>query len=417
MPASGDGRSVQWDPAARPYRERARAATFEVMPTASQDLQTLSRQARGRIDAIVDDLMDRQRREVPEFFVSDDPAYLAAIHRSTHENSELMLDAIVRSGPPAAGLPTGPRLEADLAAQHGATIDALLRTYRLGQHAMFEHLLDDVACGAFGDLARPTEALRGVTHRLYRYMETVMPLVAREFADELERLADNPQVRELRQVQAVLAGEPLLGLDYPTAGDHVAVVATGPAGQALRAVADELDVPSLALAATGGRWWAWMHTSHAAEITRRLRAQPLEHAVGVGGPCGGIGGFRLAHRQAQVAWQVAGSRGERVVLVRDAALEALALGDQDLARELVRAELGGLAAPDERAIRLRATLSTWFSERESVTATAAALNVAPRTVTYRLRRAEALLGHAIADRRAEIETALRLQRLFESPWR
>lgn len=387
------------------------------MASATQDLQMLSRQARQRIDVIVDDLMDRQRREVPEFFVSDDPAYLAAIRRSTHENSELMLDAIVRSGPPPGTLPAGPRIEADLAAQHGATVDALLRTYRLGQHALFDHLLDDIARAGATDLARPTEVLRGATHRLYLYMETVMPLVAREFSEETDRLAGNPHLRELRQVQAALAGEPLLGLDYPTEGEHVAVVATGPAGRALRAVAAHLGVAVLAIPATGGRWWAWMHTDRAEEVTARLGAAGVDHAAGVGGPCSGMGGFRLAHRQAQVAWQVARGRGERIVLVRDAALEALALGDQDLARELVRAELGGLASPDERALRLRTTLSTWFAQRESVSATAAALDVAPRTVTYRLRRAESLLGHAIADRRAEIETALRLQRLFEAPWR
>jgi DNA-binding PucR family transcriptional regulator len=40
------------------------------------------------------------------------------------------------------------------------------------------------------------------------------------------------------------------------------------------------------------------------------------------------------------------------------------------------------------------------------------LNVAPRTVSYRLRRAEDLLGHPIASRRAELEAALRLRRLF-----
>lgn len=65
-------------------------------------------------------------------------------------------------------------------------------------------------------------------------------------------------------------------------------------------------------------------------------------------------------------------------------------------------------------MRLRTTLGAWFDARESVSATAEALEIAPRTVTYRLRRAESLLGHAIAERRAEIETALRLQRLFES---
>ncbi|MBJ7328397.1 MAG: helix-turn-helix domain-containing protein [Solirubrobacteraceae bacterium] len=384
------------------------------MASATQDLQALAHQGRLRLDGIVDDLMERQRREVPEFFVTDDPAYVAAIRRSTHENSELMLDAIGRVGHVPRALGSGPRLEANLAAQHGASVDALLRTYRLGQHAMFEHVLDDIATGAYDDLARPTEALRGVTHRLYEYMEAVMPLVAREFADERERLSDSPHLQELRRVQAVLAGQPPLGLDYPTDATHVAVVATGPALAPLRSVAEALGVPLLAVTSTSDRWWAWMPAEAADEVATRLRREGLDGPAGIGGPCPGVGGFRLAHRQAQVAWQVSTARGGGVVVVRDAALEALALGDQDLARELVRAELGGLAANDERSLRLRGTLSAWFSEHESVAATAATLRVAPRTVTYRLRRAESMLGYAIADRRAELETALRLQRLFEA---
>jgi len=60
---------------------------------------------------------------------------------------------------------------------------------------------------------------------------------------------------------------------------------------------------------------------------------------------------------------------------------------------------------------LRETLEAWFRARESVTQTATALEIAPRTVSYRLRRAEALLGHPIAARRAELEAALRVERL------
>ncbi len=54
-----------------------------------------------------------------------------------------------------------------------------------------------------------------------------------------------------------------------------------------------------------------------------------------------------------------------------------------------------------------------FQAGGSAAAAAAELGVAERTVTYRLRRAEALVGRPLATRRAEIETALRLHRVFE----
>jgi DNA-binding PucR family transcriptional regulator len=78
---------------------------------------------------------------------------------------------------------------------------------------------------------------------------------------------------------------------------------------------------------------------------------------------------------------------------------------------VARAELGPLAGPAAARHRhLRDTLEAWFAARENVSATATALEIAPRTVSYRLRRTEALLGHPIAARRAELEAALRLER-------
>jgi DNA-binding PucR family transcriptional regulator len=111
-----------------------------------------------------------------------------------------------------------------------------------------------------------------------------------------------------------------------------------------------------------------------------------------------------------LAERIARMREAGIVDIQSAALEALALGDQRTAREVARAELGPLV--DLRNDHLVATLEAWFAARESIARTAAAVGIAPRTVSYRLRRAETLLGHPIAHRRAELEAALRLQRLF-----
>jgi PucR C-terminal helix-turn-helix domain len=367
----------------------------------------LSTRVRRRLPAIVDDLMERQWREVPEFFVTDDPTYVAAVRRSTSENAELMLAALDRPDAIPRALPPGPRLEAEVAAQHGAEVGALVRTYRLGQQAMVEHLIEDLDREGRDLLPPSVDVLREATRTLYAYMKTVIPLVAGEYDAERERLGARPDLGRLRRVQAFLAGDDTAELGYPVAGPDVAVVGALAPETAL-AVAAQLDAPALALRGPDGRCWAWLKTTRLDELRERLRRAGCDGPAGVGGPAD----FRAAHRQARVAERVARARGASLVDLRSAALEALALGDQHTAREVAHAELGPLAATDPRLVRLRATLEVWFQSRERLGETASALGVAPRTVTYRLRRAEGLLGHTIAERRAELEAALRLHRLF-----
>jgi PucR C-terminal helix-turn-helix domain len=368
------------------------------------DVATLADRAGRRVPAIVADLMDRQRSEVPEFFVTDDPAFGEAVLRSTHENTELMLEAVRRPSAIPGALPFGARLEATVAAQHGADVETLLRTYRLGQQGLIEHLMDGL-----GDEGPPSvAALRKATRTVYDYMDAVIPLVAREYGDERARLEAHPEHRRLRRIQAVLAGDDTIALGYPIAGRHVAAV-TGDASaeRALTRAASALDAPSLVVRAADGRSWGWVATAHIAELRARLGAV-LAAPVGLGGP----GAFRQAHRQARLAERIARAKGGGIVDLRAVALEALALGDPATAYEVSHAELGALAADDPRTAHLRATIEAWFGARERLADAAKDLGIAPRTVSYRLRRAEVLLGHPIAERRAELETALRLRRLF-----
>jgi DNA-binding PucR family transcriptional regulator len=61
------------------------------------------------------------------------------------------------------------------------------------------------------------------------------------------------------------------------------------------------------------------------------------------------------------------------------------------------------------------TLEAWFAAGESVTRAARALQVAPRTVSYRLARIARLLGRDAldADLRSRLAAALLLRRLVE----
>ena len=76
------------------------------------------------------------------------------------------------------------------------------------------------------------------------------------------------------------------------------------------------------------------------------------------------------------------------------------------AREWVGEALGPLAIDDDRHRGLRDTLAAFLDTGGSYTATAQRLGCHKNTVQYRVRRAEAQLGHAARDRRLDLELAL-----------
>jgi hypothetical protein len=89
-----------------------------------------------------------------------------------------------------------------------------------------------------------------------------------------------------------------------------------------------------------------------------------------------------------------GLRG-RVIEPGDVALERALLADEAALREAVDRELGPLRAAPRGGASLVATLRAWLDARQNLRATARALGVAPRTVTYRLARIERLIGHRL----------------------
>ncbi len=93
------------------------------------------------------------------------------------------------------------------------------------------------------------------------------------------------------------------------------------------------------------------------------------------------------------------------------ALEALMIGDVEAARRFAARELGPLAAGDDATVRLASTLAVFLDEGASFVRAARRLGVHTNTVTYRVHRAEELLGHPVSERQLELRVALRLARL------
>lgn len=80
--------------------------------------------------------------------------------------------------------------------------------------------------------------------------------------------------------------------------------------------------------------------------------------------------------------------------------------DIERAREWVGEALGPLATDDDQHGRLRDTLAAFLDTGGSYTATAQRLGCHKNTVQYRVRKAEAQLGHAARERRLDLELAL-----------
>ena len=121
--------------------------------------------------------------------------------------------------------------------------------------------------------------------------------------------------------------------------------------------------------------------------------------------------FRLAARGRLGSASPAGQSGASALVVADEHLPALLLAaEPTLAADLARSRLAPLdalgAGPRERLV---ATLRAWLDRPGQVQAVAAALDVHPQTVRYRLKQLRELFGTRLDDPEARFELSLALR--------
>jgi DNA-binding PucR family transcriptional regulator len=98
---------------------------------------------------------------------------------------------------------------------------------------------------------------------------------------------------------------------------------------------------------------------------------------------------------------------------RAADLTALLTADPVEAVRFAEAELGELLVENDTAGRLRATIRVYLEENLSPARAARRLGIHQNTVVYRVKQTEELLGHAIEQRRLQLEVALRLSDMID----
>lgn len=269
-----------------------------------------------------------------------------------------------------------------------------------------------------------------LTRAVFSYQDHVASQVAENYArmdEALRRSRAHVRQRLVREVlraeSEALSPADIVTIGYAFDADHVAVLLPRTGEEAASRLVAGLKQVSRArvallyplnlrstvvwLARTG----TWTTTS-LDDLRTFLCTEKV--TASVSGWHSGLDGFRHCLEQAReierirTAW---GGSAPSVIQYSDVGLEILLLQDRVRAQRFVRSELGTLAEDGVECRKLRETLDASLRLGSHVAA-AEHLQVHEHTVRNRLHKAEAQLGRSIADRRTEIQVAIRLQRLL-----
>ena len=382
------------------------------------DVNDVGEQIGLRAVAVVAELHDAQDKDLEQQTVE---AALSNVHG-------------VLRGFAAAGEPSGAQPpEATLAwvatlAQRGISVAAIPRCFMVGLGLCDAALRDAVSRL---DVPEKTkwQLTNAASNHLYEYCEKITGDLVDHYQRERELWVRGADSVRAELVLAVLAGRPVdlhatsAALGYNLDRPHVALVVWSdprnpekPPLQALKRAAGQLahqlkGTELLVVPAGSAMVWAWTNGPALTDQLPDALSVDVPLFASVGGLSHGLDGFVRSHRQAKDARRMAGVFSQSAGTVthhRSVALAGLLTQDLSAAGEFVKDELGELSSSTERNLRLRTTLVVYFEENMSWSRTAERLGVHQNTVMYRVQQAKDLLPSSLADRRLELEVALRL---------
>ncbi|KAB1142577.1 PucR family transcriptional regulator [Streptomyces luteolifulvus] len=369
--------------------------------------------------------------EVPP--LGGSPAAVEMLRRGNEATTVRALSTLVDS--PDAAPPVGEAtLEGIREFVHRAIpLERVLQGVRIGHAATTEAFLR--ACTELVDPQVAVDEVTAVSRELFSYVDFLSDAMIRTYLAEHEAWSTSAAAARADLVRSLLsdaasvdADEASRALGYNLRRTHEAVVVWSDsphAGSTLQAAAIEVlrargANATLTVPVAAGRLWAWgvvpadgtREDSSPEAIAQALSERHLQAAFGT--PGAGVAGFARSHREAQRAERVERLRREAGQDIRtataygDVAAVALMATDLEAAGDFVRRELGDLAEPGAVMEALRTTLFYYLGAERSLVEVARRLHVARATVTYRVKRAQEVLGHDLDDRRFTLHTALAL---------
>lgn len=302
------------------------------------------------------------------------------------------------------------------AARRGTSLESFLRIFSVVGTVVLGFVAE-----RFDELEIGQDVLRYAMRWHGWNYEPIMNAFASEYAAEVERLEGLPSRRLAESVEGLLAGGSgeHTDLGYRLDAVHIGVIAAGERAELeCRRMAESLGCDLLLLPRAEDAEeieevvWAWFGSR------RRIEFERLERQVdgkrflflAAGEPRDGIDGWRLTHREAQAALAVALLEPARLTRYSDVALVAHAVRDEAMAKSLLDRYLKPLNRHRD-AEQLRRTVGVYLDLDCNAASTASALGVNRHTVQRRLRRVEEAVGEPLSARRAELDVALRVERL------
>lgn len=395
----------------------------KVAPEVATVVQGLAAELMQHTSAIAAEITRRAVEAEPGLADPDDPTSLVAADHSTEANVGAILSTLAYGVPADAIRPPLGALELfEHMAEREDGLKVVLRGYRLGIRELWQIWAAFVASRT-DDPALLHAILAASTSHMHTYVDRISEQLTADWHELRRRHRQGLAVSVDKVVRRVLFGcdhdgAGLAKIDYPVEATHVAA--------ALPPELEEREVDALArrlrdcadakvMAARVGDgttiWVAFSSSPSQRQLDAVERVLGGGDSVGLSEPASGPNGVRTAFREAADARRIGTlRRSAGVTRYRDVALLAVLCADPERARALAHAELGPLAVDEEPMSRVRETVATYLECGESHVAAAQRLFVHQKTVAYRVRQAEGLLGHRLSERRAELEAALLVHR-------
>lgn len=304
-------------------------------------------------------------------------------------------------------------------ARQGAPLDAIIRSYRLGQ-IRWSQMCIRILATLTNDAKLLAEESIFLTELSNDYTDRISQRLADEYADERNRWLRQDESLRVDRVLALLDGrtndvdavERTVG--YRLNHTHLAVIAWAApdssagdelmrAQRAVAAIAAQLRTPErqLMIARDARTVWAWIPDPHSRSVSANLDLEPADREAGIRVAIGkagrGVDGFRTSHRQAVAAYEV-GNLSEAAMIPYEAVSSLVFLAaDLERARTWVTEILGKLTTDTARERELRRTFSVYLRAQQSATKAAKELACHKNTVLYRLSSIEKLRGRPLGD--------------------
>lgn len=372
----------------------------------------LSTRLRRRQLEIENGVLDRVVEvEIPEAVA--DAEYVVGLRGAVSEAVNYALSGIETGEVPAQAIPLAASAQARRAARNGVPLDTVLRRYHAGDRVLYEVIL-----GEARDL--PCEALQDILRDHGPLVDHLTAGIATEYMHEVERISRSPAERLSELVKKLLAGRTGREdeIDYPLGAWHLGAIVRGPkADRVMLRVGNALGRLVLCVpAGDPSTFWVWFGGSRSLSVgdldALLAKELPEDVSVALGEPRQGLDGWRLTHREAQIALRVALYRPQPITQCRHVLLLATMVQDQHVAAALIATYLLPLEGRADHGQVLRRTLRTYFKTGQNAASTAIALEKSRHTVERHIQTVELRVGQNLDACGAQIQVALWAEELM-----